>query len=55
MINAKIGILLGLGLLSYLIWAVQHHHRDKSLTWEIVVEYLLVAALSATILFSTNI
>lgn len=55
MINAKIEILLGLTLLAYLIWAVQHHHRDKSLTWEIVVEYLVVAALSATILFSTNI
>lgn len=55
MINLKIGILLGLTLAAYLIWALQHHHRDRSLTWEIMVEYLLIAALSVIILFNFNL
>lgn len=33
------------GLLGYLIWALIHHRRDKSLTWPIFTEYLLIAAL----------
>ncbi|QQG43539.1 MAG: hypothetical protein HYW45_00780 [Candidatus Daviesbacteria bacterium] len=47
----KIAIATGL-ILIYLFWALQHHHRDKSLTWEIVLEYILTAALVAIILFS---
>lgn len=42
-------------VLVYLLWALQHHHRDKSLTWGIVIEYLLIAALVAIILFSINL
>lgn len=32
-------------VLGYLIWALWHHRRDKSLTWPILMEYLLIALL----------
>lgn len=32
-------------VLGYLIWALLHHRRDKSLTWPILIEYLLIALL----------
>lgn len=36
-------ILVGMTLL-YLLIAILHHHKDKSLTIEIFMEYLLLAA-----------
>lgn len=33
------------GVLVYLLWALVHHKRDKSLTFPILLEYLLTAAL----------
>ncbi|MBU1000815.1 hypothetical protein KKE78_05500 [Patescibacteria group bacterium] len=38
--------ILGTGILIYLIWAILHHRRDKSLTLPILLEYLLTAILS---------
>ena len=37
--------ILGAGILIYLIWAILHHKRDKSLTLPILLEYLLTAIL----------
>lgn len=37
--------ILGTGILVYLIWAIMHHKRDKSLTLAILLEYLLTAFL----------
>ena len=37
--------ILGIGILIYLIWALFHHKRDKSLTLPILLEYLLTAVL----------
>lgn len=33
------------GILVYLIWALFHHSRDKSLTLPVILEYFLTAAL----------
>lgn len=38
--------ILGIAILIYLIWALIHHKRDKSLTLPIFLEYLLTATLS---------
>lgn len=37
--------LLIIGVLFYLVWALLHHKKDKSLTFPIIVEYLLTALL----------
>jgi len=42
--------ILAFGVLIYLIWAILHHKRDKSLTLPIFIEYLLTAALSLILL-----
>lgn len=42
MITLKVLIV---GVLIYLIWALVHHKRDKSLTFEVLLEYLLTAVL----------
>lgn len=42
--------ILTIGILIYLIWALVHHRRDKSLTLSILVEYLLTALLSIILL-----
>lgn len=34
-----------IAVLAYLIWALWHHRKDKSLTWPILIEYLLMALL----------
>ncbi len=34
-----------IAILVYLIWALWHHRRDKSLTWLILMEYILLAGL----------
>lgn len=33
------------GLILYLIFSMVHHHFDKTLTFETVVEYILIAGL----------
>lgn len=42
--------ILIVGVLIYLIWALVHHKRDKSLTLVILLEYLLTALLSIILL-----
>lgn len=42
--------ILIMGVLVYFIWALTHHRRNKSLTFPILVEYLLIALLSVVIL-----
>lgn len=37
--------ILIIGVLIYLIWALFHHKRDKSLTFPVLLEYLLTAIL----------
>ncbi len=39
------------GILVYLIWALIHHKRDKSLTLPIFIEYLLISALALVLVF----
>lgn len=38
--------------LVYLVWALWHHKVEKSLNKEIMIEYVLIAALSLVILLS---
>lgn len=42
--------ILTIGVIIYLIWALMHHKRDKSLTLPIFLEYLLTAVLSLILL-----
>lgn len=42
--------LLAFAALLYLIFALLHHHRDKSLKFEIIIEYVLLAALAFIII-----
>lgn len=42
--------ILLIGILVYLLWALVHHKRDKSLTLAILLEYLLTALLSIILL-----
>lgn len=42
--------ILAIGILIYLIWALIHHKRDKSLTFPVLLEYLLTALLSIILL-----
>lgn len=42
--------ILIIGILIYLVWALVHHKRDKSLTLGIFVEYLLTAVLALILL-----
>lgn len=37
-------------ILIYLLFAILHHFRDKTLTLEIFLEYILIAALAAVVL-----
>jgi uncharacterized membrane protein len=39
-----------LGVIFYLVTALIHHHFDKSLTVEVTLEYILIAALVLIIL-----
>lgn len=39
------------GILAYLLWALFHHRRDKSLTFSVLVEYLLTAVLAMILIF----
>lgn len=42
--------ILTIGILIYLIWALIHHRRDKSLTLGIYLEYVLTAVLALILL-----
>ena len=42
--------ILIISILIYLIWALIHHRRDKSLTLPIFMEYVLTAVLVLTLL-----
>lgn len=47
--------ILLLGVLIYLVWALVHHKKDKSLTFVIFLEYLLTAALVLIMLTGVKI
>lgn len=49
--NLKI---LTIGVLIYLIWALIHHKRSKSLTLSVYLEYLLTAALALILLLGVQ-
>jgi hypothetical protein len=38
-------------IMLYLLWAILHHHSDKTLSFEVVIEYVLTALLSLVILY----
>jgi hypothetical protein len=38
-------------IMLYLLWAILHHHNDKTLRVEVMVEYVLTALLSLIILY----
>ena len=40
------------GVLIYLIWAFIYHKRDKSLTFPVILEYLLIAVLAITLVMA---
>lgn len=42
--------ILAIGILTYLLWAITYHKKDKSLTFATFVEYLLTALLSIILL-----
>lgn len=42
--------ILIIGVLLYLAWALNHHKKNKSLTFNILIEYLLTAALAFILL-----
>lgn len=44
--------ILLVGIVAYLIWALIHHKRDKSLTLPILLEYLLIAALALVVVMA---
>ncbi len=39
-------VILNLLVVFYLGWAISYHHFDKSLKLEIIIEYVLIAALA---------
>lgn len=43
--------LLGILIVFYLTWATAHHWIDKSLTLEIVLEYVLIVGLTFVVLY----
>lgn len=43
--------ILAVGILFYLLWALLHHKKNKSLTLPILLEYLLTATLALVLLF----
>ena len=54
MINLPLRILL-IGVLLYLVFAIWHHKKDKSLTFPIFIEYLLTAILVLVIFMGVTI
>lgn len=53
-VNLQLRIIIVL-ILSYLIWAFLYHLHDKSLTKNIMIEYILTAALALVIITGTLI
>lgn len=47
--------ILSVGIIIYLLWAIVHHKKDKSLTLTIYLEYLLTAALTLVLLMGVYI
>ncbi len=47
--------ILGLGVIIYLIWALIHHKKTKSLTYDIFLEYFLTATLVLILLMGVLI
>lgn len=45
----RIGLAITMGLI-YFFWGLILHHKDKSLHWPIVLEYLSLAMLGVTLL-----
>ena len=54
MLLVQFQILVMLSVL-YLGWALLHHNLDKSLTLEIIIEYVLTALLAMVILYGVLI
>jgi len=48
--NLQAGILTGIVFI-YLAWAIFYHHIDKSIRLEIIIEYVLTAALALTFMY----
>lgn len=46
--------ILLIGVLIYLIWAILHHKKDRSLTLTILFEYLLTAVLALILLLGVE-
>ena len=47
--------ILLMGVVLYLIWALIHHKRDKSLTLPIFIEYVLISALVLILLMGVSL
>lgn len=47
--QVQIGILVSF---AYGLWGIIHHYAERSLNWKIMVEYSLLAAISAIIISS---
>lgn len=47
--------ILAAGIIIYLVWAIIHHKKDKSLTLAIYLEYLLTAVLVLILLIGVSI
>lgn len=52
-LEARFKILL-IAALFYLALALMHHQKDKTLTFEIIIEYILIAALALVVLQGLN-
>lgn len=48
--RVQLSVLTGL-VLFYLIWGIFYHHIDKSLKTEIIIEYILTAALALSFIY----
>ncbi len=47
--------ILLIGAIIYLVWAIIHHKKDKSLTYSLYLEYLLTAVLTLILLMGVLI
>lgn len=54
MTHSPLTILI-IAVLVYLIWAVVHHKKNKSLTLPIFLEYLLIAMLTLVLLLGVSL
>lgn len=49
--SLRVFIILGLSG-GYLVWGVAHHYLERTLNWEIFIEYLLYSLLGSALVFS---